>query len=155
VLFEGPNSPFEWGVKRIKEKNKNSKTLEEIKKLIDQYRPEVLVIEDTSDKGSRRNSRIRKLYRMLAHLAAVEYIDLCRCTKTQINECFASVGSTTKYEIAQAIAIQLPVFAHRIPPIRKPWMSEDTRQNLFDAAALALTYYAGHQRSPYVDDLSL
>lgn len=61
VLFEGPESPFDWGVKEIKEKHKNTKTLDEIKKIIDRLRPEVLVIEDTTGKDSRRTSRIRKL----------------------------------------------------------------------------------------------
>ncbi len=142
VLFEGPESPFEWGVKEIKEKHKNTKTLDEIKKLIDRYRPEVLVIEDLTNGESRRTSRIRKLYRMLAHLAAAEYVDLHRCKKSQIKECFGFAGASNKHEIAKAIAIQIPAFAHRIPPFRKPWMSEDSRQNLFDAAALGITYYA-------------
>jgi len=154
VFFEGPDSPFEWGVKEIREKHKNSKTLEAIKKLIDRYRPEVLVIEDTIDGGSRRTSRIRKLYRMLVHFAEAEYVDLHRCSKTEVKTCFASVGAGTKYEIAKAIAIQIPAFAHRIPRFRKPWMSEDPRQSLFDAAALGLTYYALHKRSPYADDVS-
>src|SRR5450759_2671601 len=82
VFFEGPDSPFEWGVKEIREKHKNTKTLEAIKKLIDRCRPEVLVIEDTIDGGSRRTSRIRKLYRMLVHFAEAEYVDLHRCSKT-------------------------------------------------------------------------
>jgi len=154
VLFEGPESPFDWGVKEVKEKHKNTKTLDEIKKLIDQYRPEVLVIEDLTNGESRRTSRIRKLYRMLAHLATTEYVDLQRYKKSQIKECFGFVGASSKYEIAKAIAIQIPAFAHRIPPFRKPWMSEDPRQNLFDAAALGLTYFARHVRSPYADDVS-
>ncbi len=61
VFFEGPDSPFEWGVKDIRGKHRNRKTLEAVKKLIDRYRPEILVIEDTSDSGPRRTSRIRKL----------------------------------------------------------------------------------------------
>ena len=141
VLFEGPESPFDWGVKVVKEKHKNIKTLDEIKKLIDRYRPEVLVIEDTSDGESRRTSRIRKLYRMLVHLATAEYVDLYRLKKSQVKEFFASVGAGTKHEIAQAIATQIPAFAHRTPPFRKPWMSEDPRQSLFDAAALGLVFY--------------
>ncbi len=141
VFFEGPDSPFDWGVKEVKEKPKNTKTVDEIKKLIDQYRPEVLVIEDTADGGSRRTSRIRKLYRTLAHLAAAEYIDLYRYKKIEITQCFASVGARTKHEIARAIAMQIPAFAHRMPPFRKPWMSEDPRQSLFDAVALALVFY--------------
>ena len=152
VFFEGPDSPFDWGVKEIKKKSKNTKTLDEIKKLIDRYRPEVIVIEDTSDRASRRNSRIRKLYQMLVHLAAAEYVDLCRYTKAQIKECFASIGATTKYEIAKAIATQIPAFGHRIPPIRQPWVSEDPRQSLFDAAALGITYFAREIRSSYADD---
>jgi len=154
VFFEGPDSPFEWGVKEIKEKHKNSKALEEIKKLVDRYRPEVLIIEDTTDGGWHRTSRIRKLYRMLVHFAKAEYVDLYRCSKTEVKECFASVGAGTKYEIAKAIATQIPAFAHRIPRFRKPWMSEDPRQSLFDAAALGLTYFAQIIQSPYADDVS-
>src|SRR5665213_604961 len=153
VFFEGPNSPFDWGVREIKEKHKNSKALEEIKKLIDRYRPEVLVIEDTAGKGSRRTTRIRKLYRMLVHFARAEYIDLHRCSRIEVNACFATVGARTKYEIAKAIATQIPAFAHRLPRFRKVWMSEDPRQSLFDAAALGLTYYAQHIQSPYADDV--
>ncbi len=153
VLFEGPESPFEWGVKEIRDKHKNSRTLEEIKKLIDQYRPEVLVIEQTCDDSSRRNARIRKLYRMLIHFAKAEYVDLYRCSRNDVKKCFASVGASTKYEIAKAITTQIPAFAHRIPRIRKPWMSEDPRQSLFDAAALGLTYFAQGIRSPYADDV--
>ena len=153
VFFEGPDSPFEWGVKDLREGDKNSRTVEGIKKLVDRYRPEVLVIEDTTDGGWRRTSRIRKLYRMLVHFAHAEYVDLHRCSKKQVKECFASVGASTKYEIAKAIATQTPAFAHRIPRFRKPWMSEDPRQSLFDAAALGLTYYAQIIPSPYTDDV--
>lgn len=146
VFFEGPNSPFEWGVKEIKEQHKNTRTINEVRKLIDRYRPEVLVIEDT-DGGSRRTSRIRKLYRMLSHLAVAEYVDLYRYKKSEIEACFASVGARTKHEIAHAIATQIPPFAHRMPRYRKPWMSEDPRQSLFDAAALALVFYRQISRS--------
>lgn len=144
VFFEGPGSPFDWGVKEIKEKHRNTKTLDAIKKLIDRYRPEVLVIEDTTDGGWRRTSRIRKLYRMLSHVAIAEFVDLYRYRKSEVTACFASAGARTKHEIAQAIALQIPAFAHRMPRYRKQWMSEDPRQSLFDAAALALTYYQSH-----------
>ena len=71
-----------------------------------------------------------------------------------MKECFASVGAGTKYEIAKAIATQIPAFAHRLPRLRKIWMSEDPRQSLFDAAALGLTFFARHIRSPYADGVS-
>lgn len=141
VLFEGPGSPFDWGVREIKEKHRNVKTLDEIKKLIDRYRPEALVIEDISERPSHRSARIRKLYRMVSHLAAAEFVELYRFPKSAVQGYFASVGAVTKYEIAQAISTQIPAFAHRMPRVRKPWMSADPRQSLFDAAALGLVFY--------------
>lgn len=152
VLFEGPESPFDWGVKEIREKHRNDKTLEEIKALIDRYNPEAIVIEDTSDRTSRRSSRIKKLYRILTHLATSECIDLYRFPNTVVKQYFSTAGATTKYEIAQAIGRHIPAFSHRLPRVRKPWMSADPRQSLFDAAALGLVYY-GHRGIPSPYDL--
>jgi len=141
VLFEGPDSPFDWGVKEIRDKQRNVKTLDEIKDLIDRYSPEAMVIEDINDRAGRRSSRIKKLYQMINHLAATEHVDLHRISNAEIKQYFAVVGATTKYEIAKAISRQIPAFGHRLPRVRKPWMSADPRQSLFDAAALGLVFY--------------
>jgi len=141
VLFEGPQSPYDWGVKEIRKKHKNEQTLASIHALIERYRPDYLIIEDHIEHGSRRSSRIRRLYRMIAHLAETEQIDLFRYSRRAIRACFEPAGARTKFEIAQAIARQIPAFAHRLPRVRKIWMSEDPRQSLFDAAALGITYY--------------
>lgn len=141
VLFEGPQSPHDWGVKEIRKKNKNEQTLKSIHALIERYRPDCLIIEDHTEHGSRRSSRIRRLYRMIAHLAETEQVELFRYSRRAIRECFELVGARTKYEIAQAIARQIPAFAHRLPRVRKIWMSEDPRQSLFDAAALGAVFY--------------
>ncbi|WP_156527887.1 hypothetical protein [Bradyrhizobium stylosanthis] len=42
---------------------------------------------------------------------------------------------------AERIAKHIPAFEQYVPPPRKPWMSEDRRMGLFDAAALALTFF--------------
>src|SRR2546423_608870 len=84
--------------------------------------------EEVADKGSNRTSRIQKLHRMLVHMAATEYVEVYQCSKAEVKTCFASVGATTKHEIARAVAAQIPAFTHRMPPVRKPWMSEDPRQ---------------------------
>lgn len=143
VLFEGALSPYDWGVKEIRKKQKNERTLESIKALIEQHRPNYLVIEDYIEKGSRRSSRIRRLYRSLRHLARVEQIEVMLYSKNAIRSCFKPEGAHTKYEIAKAIAREIPALAHRLPRLRKIWMSEDPRQSLFDAAALGVVFYAG------------
>lgn len=142
VLFEGPENPIDWGAKELRGRRKNNRTLDEVEKLIDRYRPDALVIEDISEKGSRRSSRIRRLYRALGHLAATEYVDLYRYSRNVVRGTFAPTGAVTKVEIAEAIARQIPALGHRLPRERKIWMSEDPRQSLFDAAALALTHFA-------------
>lgn len=141
VLFEGPESPYDWGVREIKGHDKNVQTRDAIKGLIDRYRPEVLVLTDMSESNSRQTSRIKKLHRMIKHLAGTEYVDLYQFPKSAVKAYFAPVGATTKYEIAKVIAQQIPAFGHRLPRYRKAWMSADPRQYLFDAAALGLVFY--------------
>ena len=88
VLFEGPESPYDWGVKEIKGQDKNVQTRDAIKRLVDRYRPEVLVLTDMSEGNSRQTSRIRKLHRMIKHLAATEYVDLCQFPKSAVKAYF-------------------------------------------------------------------
>jgi hypothetical protein len=62
-------------------------------------------------------------------------------SRTQIKGAFAIVGMPTRYAIATAIARHIPIFAPFLPPPRKIWNGEDRRMGLFDAAALALTFF--------------
>lgn len=142
VLFESALIPYDWGVKDIRKKNKNEAALEGIRILIERYRPDSIVIEDYSEKGSRRSTRIRRLYRMVANIAMKEQIEVIRISRDSIFKCFESVGAKTKYDIAQAVAQQIPALAHRLPRVRKIWMSEDPKQSLFDAAALGIAFYS-------------
>lgn len=145
VLFEGPETPFDWGIKDIRDRQRTTKTLDAVQAIMTRYLPDVLVLEDTG-LGSRRTIRIRRLYQMLNHLADTQGVPVVRYSRNDVRKCFSAVGARTKYEIAKAIANQIPAFTHRLPPVRKIWMSEDPRQSLFDAAALGITHYASHPR---------
>lgn len=70
-----------------------------------------------------------------------ERVPLTHYTKVKVQAAFAAENAKTRPEIARAIAARLPVFAPKLPPLRKIWMSEDPRQSLFDAAALGMTYF--------------
>ena len=54
---------------------------------------------------------------------------------------------TTKREIAEAIVREFPELEPRLPPVRKIWMSEDVRMSIFDAAALAITFFDKKSRA--------
>jgi hypothetical protein len=47
----------------------------------------------------------------------------------------------TKEAIVNAVAEEIPALRRHIPPPRKPWTSEHARMGVFDAAALALTFF--------------
>ena len=48
---------------------------------------------------------------------------------------------SNKARMARAIAARFPELARCLPPERKPWMSEDLRMAMFDAAAMALILF--------------
>jgi Holliday junction resolvasome RuvABC endonuclease subunit len=138
AVLESPTTIIDWGVKAIREKEENA-ILAKVLELIRLYRPEVLVLEDC--KNSRRCARVQSLLDRLVDVAATEDLK-CRCFSTlRVKKVFQTFRARTKHEIAQAIAQQLPELAPSLPPYRKLWMSEDYQMPVFDAVALALTYF--------------
>jgi len=141
VFFEAPQTPYDWAVVETKGSGKDAQIMMRVEKLLQTYHPQTLVLEDISGKSAKRSPRLQKLSLKLAHMAECNSAEVCRHHRTAIRAAFASVGAKTKVEIAHAVASAIPAFAHRLPPVRKLWMSEDPRQMLFDAAALAATHF--------------
>ncbi len=141
ALFEGPLSPVDWGTRGARGKDKNVRCVESVAKLVEAHQPDVLVIEDCTALGSRRSLRIRRLYRSIEVWAGNQAIETHSYSRNLIREAFGKLGALTKREIAEVIARHIPAFDHRLPPVRRAWMSEDPRMGLFDAAALVMTFY--------------
>jgi len=146
VLFEGPELPFDWGIKEIRGSQKNPRTIAEVKKLIRRYCAATIVLETTSAKDSHRGPRIRELLRRIVRLAEREGVAVRRCSRTHARKVFVDDNARTRPEIAKAVAARIPAFTPKLLPLRKIWMSEDPRQSLFDGAALGMTGYARGQR---------
>lgn len=143
VFFKGPSSPIDWGVQyvTVSHANRNAATLSRIEKILDQCQPDALVIEDYTERGSRRSPRIRRLYCSLEHAAQTRAIDVYRISSIDAKQCFASVGARTKHEIGQAVSRQFPEFAHRLPRKRLAWDSQQPSMGLFSATALGVVFY--------------
>lgn len=75
-------------------------------------------------------------------LAEETEVPAYRYSRNAIRDAFAEHGVRTKYEIAEHIAAEFPELAPRLPPPRKCWLPEDPRMGIFDAASLAVTYFA-------------
>lgn len=142
AVFVGKDSLIDWGVKGLQYRDKNFMALHRVKLLIERYQPTVLVIEDTMRKSSRRHERIRVLHGLIEQHAKAKQIKVCRFAKEALH---AHFGSDTKFARAEAVVREIPMLAPRLPPKRKAWMSEDSRQSLFDAVALGIVYFATHE----------
>jgi Holliday junction resolvasome RuvABC endonuclease subunit len=140
AVLEGPSQLIDWGVKETKN-DKKRRSLKLIDELVNDYQPYAMVVEDYAGKGSRRCDRVTGLIDEIRELALKRKVKVKSFSRTEIKKAFAESGATTKQEIAIAIAKRFPELAPRLPRFRKPWMSEDYRMSIFDAVALALTFF--------------
>ncbi|MDA9473445.1 hypothetical protein XI03_02725 [Bradyrhizobium sp. CCBAU 65884] len=62
-------------------------------------------------------------------------------SRDQVRDAFKCYQCPNKQSLAELIAKHIPAFEQYVPPPRKPWMSEDRRMGLFDAAALGLVFF--------------
>lgn len=141
VVFESSLSPVDWGLRETRGPQKNCRCITKIERIVDRYRPSVLILQDTSLEGARRTQRIRDLNEDVVELAAIREIPVCAYSRTDVLTAFSEFGVETKRDLALVIAKHIPAFERHLPPPRKPWMSEDARMSLFEAAALALTFF--------------
>jgi Holliday junction resolvasome RuvABC endonuclease subunit len=139
MLFESPLAPVDWGIASSKRMS-NARLAARFERLLKRYEPAVLILEEFET--NTRAGRIQMLCRTMIHLAACRGMDTPVYRLNAVRTVFASVGAVTRYEIAQVIAQHLDAISHRMPRRRRAWENADPRQSLFDAAALALTYFA-------------
>jgi Holliday junction resolvasome RuvABC endonuclease subunit len=141
VLFEGSLSPVDWGVTTIRGRDRNGRCLQIIASMFARHEPDVLVLQDTLVGGTRRSKRVTNLNAAIFKLAELNNIPVRTYSRASVRLAFSYLGSASKHAIAETIAKHIPAFERYLPPPRKPWMTEDTRMGLFDAAALMLTFF--------------
>lgn len=150
AVLEGLDTLADWGVKSVTG-DKNAQSIVKAGELISHYEPDIIALEDCSPKYSRRSPRIRRLGRRLVTLARNQKIKVALFSREKIRETFFGNGHGTKQARAKILAQKFPdEIGFRLPPKRKPWMSEDYRMDIFDAVALALMprLLKKKQRSP-------
>ncbi len=147
VVFEGPDTLIEWGTKEGRE-DKTARSLEQVATLIAYYQPDVLVVEDYTDKSCWRRPRIRELIAAMLRVATHRGVRTRKFSRHAAKTVFLASGAQNKDEIAQVIAARFPELAPRRPPVRKPWMTEAEGMSVFDAAALGLTFFEREEPCP-------
>ena len=140
VLLEHWFSPVDWGAPEVRGPDRAMRCLKRIDSLLALHAPDMLVLQDTSRRGTRRAGRIQALNRQALQLAKRHGISIRTYSRAQVLDYFDELGAKTKHRIAETIARRTPALDLYVPPPRKPWKSADARMGIFDAAALAWTY---------------
>ena len=141
AVMEGPDKLVACGNKAIL-RNKNAGALAWVRKFIQFYQPDVLVLPDVKGKDTRRATRIKTLHRNIVALAQKQQLKVRLVSITQVRERLLGNQKGTKQAVAEALAKTFPVeLASRLPPKRRPWMSEDPRMDIFDAVGLAAVFW--------------
>jgi len=138
VVLEGPDRLVDWGLRDARH-GTDADLLAKVTDLVTLYRPSLLVAEDCTYRSSRRRQHGRRVIRKILALACTRGVRTRSVSAVTVRTKFAAQGATTKHAIAGLIVARFPELAPHRPRFRKPWMSEDERQAIFDAAALALT----------------
>ena len=140
AILEGQEQIADWGVKTVAG-DKNAHSLAQVEKLIAQYQPGTLVLEDVSAKGSRRWPRIRSLSEQIMKMAKQRKISVKLFSRNQVMKTFIADGKGTKYALAEIIAQRFPEeLGSRLPPKRRLWEGEHFWMGIFDAVALILVF---------------
>jgi len=139
AAFEGPECLIDWGL-RSTGRADNGRAVRAIERLIDRFQPDVLAMENWEAVGSRRCDRVDLL---LNHIASGKrkHVRVRLISRREVSTIGTLPHSATKYGRARLIADRFPELRAFLPPVRKPWMSEDDRMSIFDATAFAIACF--------------
>ena len=141
AVMEGPDRLVACGNKAIL-RDKNAGSLAWSNRFIKFYQPEVLVLPDVNAADTRRAPRIKTLHRKIVAWAGKQQLKVRLITVSQVQGKLLGDAKGTKFAVAQILAEKFPAeLGMRLPPKRRPWMSEDPRMDIFDAVGLAVAFW--------------
>ena|SRR5258708_38444829 len=121
--------------------NKNLNSVSKVEKLMNLFRPSVLVLQDVNAEGCHRAPRIKALHQQVIGLAEKQKCKVALFSGKRLRIALLGDVKGTKHEMAEMLAQQFPVeLAGKVPPKRRPWENEDGRMDIFDAVALAVVF---------------
>jgi Holliday junction resolvasome RuvABC endonuclease subunit len=141
VVLEGPERLIDWGTRHV-QGPKNKASVAAVGELIGRYRPQIMVLEDVAARDCRRSRRVRELVEALDRHGRERGLTVRKIAKARVKKMFSRLGIRNKGQMARFIAARFPELARYLPPERKPWMSEDLKMAIFDAAAFGLAVFS-------------
>lgn len=145
VAFTSEDKPIDWGVHETRFA-KNARCRIKARQLTKRFHPDVVVMENPHGHGARRGKRITSLLEQLTAQSIQDGVKVTRISRKTVLRRFSMFGVGSKDDVASAVAAMTPELATRLPKRRRVWESEHYSMAIFEAAALALTFYAIEQK---------
>ena len=140
------NVMLEYGHKEVRG-NKNSQSVSKIEKLLKQFLPSLLVLQDVNAAGCHRAPRIKTLHRQIIELAGNLKIKVSLFSGKLLRMALVGDVKGTKHEMAEFLAQKYHAeLAGKLPAKRRAWENEDGRMDMFDAVGLALGFRMSEKR---------
>ncbi len=140
AVIEGKDTLIDWAV-TYATGDKNGAAIAKVKKLLEHYKPFAIVLEDSIASGTRRSCRIRTLVKRIVAAAEAQNVKAVMLSRQLIRRNLSGDSLGNKDDLAALVAERFPEeLAHRLPPKRKPWNSQDHRMLIFDAVAVGLAF---------------
>lgn len=137
VACEGPFRLVDAGVFTDLGKGRREASVRALLRLFKRLKPSEFVVEAFDA----RHPRVRMIALALVAAAADRGLYVEAHARAEVQRAFEAVGARTREEIAAVLARHFPALALRLPPPRKPWMSEDRRLAIFNAAAVVIAHF--------------
>jgi hypothetical protein len=139
AVLEGERMLADWGTKPVSY-GEDLQWSRKAERLILMYKPDVVIFQDFSLKGSTRSARMRVVNANMMTLARLHQVRVEVLSRQEILKiCFLGTRGT-KNEMAEIVAKKFPELLQRVPPKRRTWMPEDHRMSIFEAVGLALAF---------------
>ncbi len=140
AVLEGEKFLVEYGNTSVKG-DKNRQCLVKMEKLIALYRPDALVLQNATAKGSHRAPRIKTLNQQAIEAARKHRLKVTLFSGKQSRSLLLGNVHGTKQEMAEMLVKHFPdELASRLPRKRRTWEGADARMDIFDAVGLAVAY---------------
>jgi RNase H-fold protein (predicted Holliday junction resolvase) len=137
VLEYEPLRLVAWGTKTGR--RNNGTVASAVNRLIFDYQPTVIVLPSWPDGGhSLRGPALDAFVDAIEETLTSHGLPVLMCSPADVREHFASVGATTKYEIAEHLTDEFPELHAILPRPRENTQTERAAMTVFDAVALTL-----------------
>jgi hypothetical protein len=117
--------------------------VQRLEPVISLFDPQVIVVRRPGHRNPRHRNGVQSILRVIRKEATRRSIQMEPVAISEIQRVFRESGAT-KEIIATAITKIFPELQWKVPPKRKPWVSEGHNMVIFDAAATGIAFLARH-----------